>query len=478
MGRQSRHSNLKIVLPAILLAMIVMRLVWMQRKDYQVRLDYRSRANLESVYRRAPGSCAFPFARFNLGLPNSQIIGKSNQLMLRPDQNYPWLHSPLWKSVLRSNCEKSRLQPKRIIQSQQLWWIGTVTLAALTVRFLSGSWLLPLITAATLMSRGSLINEIGRISPNEVIFFCVMLWLASTVHFLRTGSGISLAFSTIAGIGATLTETSLVSLLITLPLGLGLGYIIRRRLAGPIIRRFKAERRTNHKQILEPQTDDIASLSVNFIRKLFRLDELPSISADRTQSKLVERGSLLRTIELPFALWIFQKKRWARVLFLQLLTAFILITIGLLNWDPLPWNQMSLFSLSTWMHHEWILLGHPLDLHFVISLVVIILCAIQPPSEGILCFFEVAWILLISLLLTTVIGLALDYYDWQRLVDSGLLAPNDNPVRWLRGIHLLVWLEPAIIGFAIAGMFNLLKIIDINLFHQEPVEKEAPRTEV
>ena len=473
MRRKPSRSSWKIILPAILLSMILMRLVWMQRKDYQVRLDYRSRADIEAVYRRSPGSCAFPFARFDQGIPSSTLEDNRATFMFEASSEFRWLQSPLWQSVLKRHCHQSRLTPKSIIQAQQAWWIATITLAALTVRFLSGNWLLPLITAATLMSRGSLINEIGRISPNEVIFFFVALWLASTVHFLRTGSGMSLLASTLAGVGATLTELSLLSLLITLPVGLGLGFFIRRRLTGPIIQRFKAERKRVSQNA--PAQDD-ANLIVLFIRKLFRLDELPSMQAEDQPEHNIERGSLLKTIQLPFALWVFQKQRWLRVVSSQLVVAFLLISVAMLTWHQFSWSTLNFNSLTTWMALEWNLLIRPVDLHFMISLLVIGACAFQSPSEGILCFFEVAWILLISVILTLMGALWLDFVDWSRLVDGSKLAADENPIRWLRAPHILVWLEPAIIGFAIAGMFHLLKIIDISLFNQSSDEIETRKS--
>ncbi len=447
--------------------MILMRLVWLQRRDYHVRMDYRARANLEAVYRESPGACAFPFARFDrsIAVPLDEVAAPV--MIFDPIESFRWLQAPAWQSLLRSQCHQGRLQPDMLVRFQQWQWVTTVFLAALTVRFLSGTWLMPLITVAALMSRGSLVSEVGRLSSNGSIFFCMMLWLASTIHFLRTGSGITLTSTIAAGTAAMLLDLSLAGLLMALPVVLWLGFLVRRRLTGPILNRFRQERRKPTPRVKMEGIDELGGEVIAFIRRAFRLDSLPMMTSDTTDPTHVSRGGLFRTIRLPFALWIFQNRRWFRVVTAQLLAALGVGALAYIFWYGVGAPSIGDLHIGTWFQHQWQLLVRPIDFHFAASLLVIAICALQSPSDGILCFFEVAWILLISLLLVILGAVALDFLDWHRLVGLGRVVPTDNPTRWLRAPNVLIWFEPVVIGFAIAGLFNLMKIVDFWLFSKE-----------
>jgi hypothetical protein len=103
------------------------------------------------------------------------------------------------------------------------------------------------------------------------------------------------------------------------------------------------------------------------------------------------------------------------------------------------------------------------DLHLAVSLVVIVLCAVQSPAAGLSSFLEGVWLALIAGVLLAAAACLSDAADFglvRSLVEAGIIDPlamgvTPRPV--------MLWLEPAVLSLGVAGVYNLMKVLDTRM---------------
>jgi hypothetical protein len=103
------------------------------------------------------------------------------------------------------------------------------------------------------------------------------------------------------------------------------------------------------------------------------------------------------------------------------------------------------------------------DLHLVASILIVALCAVQAPGNGLQSFFEMTWLLIVTTLFLFGAALIADFYNVvilrQMLADgvAGASLVSLGP----RGI--VTWLEPAWLTMGAAGVYNLMKVFDTRM---------------
>jgi hypothetical protein len=366
-----------------------------------------------------------------------------------------------------------------LVKLNQWLLVGTVIMGMMMTRFITSSWTVSLIVAAMLFSRGRLLADIGDVSTDGPVMFLVTVWLACGAHYLRTGAAASLigAVATVA-IGA-LWERSLVALCLPMPAMLLIGFVYRRRLAGPVLKRLRGTRRRFRALYggdLAPVShgvwpiDDGESMFGRLSRSVRWMLGMEFAPVDREGRwrPTYQRGGLFRVINIPFLLWAYWGKRWlwlslgwlaAAAAMVSLLVAVHAVIAGPEGWQALPPLKLQAVPFGVWADA----LTERFDLHLTISLIIIVICALQSPAAGLSSFVECIWLTLfggVALTAAAALADAMDAGLIQRLASSG---QGDPLLATLAPRPVVLWLEPVMLSLGVAGIYNLMKVLDTRI---------------
>ncbi len=450
-----RWRRIRIAIPVILLSMILARLVWMQLRSYPSATSPRAVISNEARLSEDDSACRAKRSTLN-GL---RLQGATAGPVERA---YLALSSPGYAVIGLLGCNLDQPSEKVTVKLNQWLFVATVLMATLMTRFLTSSWTISLITAAMLLSRGRLLAEIGTASVDFPLMFCVTTWLAAVSHFIRTGAALSLAGAVIASLIAASFDRSMIALTLVVPVFLMVGILYRRQLARPVIRRLRGMNRKRREVYAKAGGMHVAEAPSVFgrftgtVRWMLGM-EFPPLELPTGPRLSYERGSLFRTIDVPFLLWIYWRKRWLRAT-IGWLAVFVL---ALLIFSTLPgadWAIPEAFAKA---------LTQPLqgrvDLHFATSLAIIVVSAAQSPAAGLPSFLEGMWLALLALVLVLAASVMADAGDrlmLARLLSSGLRDPLLMALPPRAGG---LWLEPVILSLGVAGIYNLMKVLDTRI---------------
>jgi hypothetical protein len=374
------------------------------------------------------------------------------------------------------------LGDRHIIRFNQWQFAATVLMATLLVRFLTSSWTISLIVSAMLLSRGRLLAELGHISVDGSVMLLVTAWFASMAHYLRTGATASLVAAVLTALAGALFDEALIALALGAPLMLLGGFLLRKRLAKPVLQRLRGlSRRMRHfgpgDTALQPdEAESFVGRVSGTVRWMLGLEFPPHENRHRWPGRH-EKGGLFRTIEVPFALWVYGKRRWLKLLGIWLAAALVgaALALGahqllasLTEASGLPplldlMGGGASADFGAW-HRSWLVaFARRFDLHLTLSTAVIITCALQSPAAGLTSFFEGVILVLITCSVLIVGAYLADFADWSLLqslkredLEAGVLGA-------LRTRPVAVWIEPVILSLGVAGVYNLMKVLDTRI---------------
>lgn len=475
-------SRWRVVIPLALLGMIFMRLIWMQLRTYAFSQDSRAIIALEFLHDRVDDRCKYAhfFPEGSSGPSNAAAGSEARKAESRQGLTRAWLTSVGYALEGLFLCRQDWLEDRPVARLNQWVFTGTVLLAVLMTRFIASNWTVALAVGAMLLSRGSLLSQLGSVSADGMIGLLITAWLAAGAHFLRTGATASLVGMGGAVAFASVYERSLMFLCMPPVLLLGAGYIWRRRLARPVIKRFRGARqrqmRLASSAAASLETDTAVARIAATVRWMAGLEFPPVRDAEPTDYR---RGGLFRTIQAPFLLWVYSRKRWTKLAmaWVALLALLILVGIGLFGWVAGPVGAGSgggtdaeaarLFAaafrhgLGSRWYEGWIAeaIGR-FDLHLWGSLTVMVVCAAQSPAAGLAGFLELIWLAMATFVVILIAALGADALDAalvltlgkDRLATAMMLDMGHRPV--------VAWFEPAILSLGAAGVYNLMKVLD------------------
>ncbi len=176
-----RSYEWKLALSLSLLFMILMRLVWMDLRSYPPYYPPQNRLVSSQNLRADP--CLRSFE-----LRQKQALVRSEEVWPRPS----WGESVVYRALVHGSCRLQNFDEQVFIRYNQGFLISLVFAAALLTRFLCRSWIMALMIAVSLLSRGRLISMNGTISPDLAMGALLLFWAAGLGHFLRSGAAILL----------------------------------------------------------------------------------------------------------------------------------------------------------------------------------------------------------------------------------------------------------------------------------------------
>ncbi len=172
-----RASEFKSALIVTLLSMILLRLVWMDLRSYVITYEPQNRSAFDRS--ETSGSCRRSFSLRQLG-PEKPHQG----IWERPG----WADSNLYQSLLLASCRNGVFHDAGFVRYNQGLLIACVVFCVLLTRVMARSWVVGLMVAVALLSRGRLIAANGQISGDAMIAVGFALWVMCLGHWLRSGS--------------------------------------------------------------------------------------------------------------------------------------------------------------------------------------------------------------------------------------------------------------------------------------------------
>lgn len=481
-----RWRRLRVVVPLALLVMILMRLVWMQLRSYPVVPDLRASVAVEEAQARYGADCGY-----DLEAVRGQYAKPEQRTAL--SLALGWIETPGNTALAWVSCRAGLTDVHQFARFNQWMLAATVIAAALLTRFITSSWTVSLIVAAMLLSRGRLLADLGRVSSDSIVFFCVTAFFSCLGHYIRTGSRITLTAAAAVIIVCSLVERAGLALALVMPVALLLGYLYRGPLLKPVVHRVRsvnkqlrefyrmARARSAQNQGSTParaDDGDVESILGRFtggLRWLLGM-EFPEESHGTVRINY-ERGSLFRTISVPFLLWAYARGRWLRLVIFWGAVLGIVVALSMIYYGNAVGEQARQLlpevlrgldprlggNLAIW-HEAWSWLSFErVDLHYIVSIGVILLCAVQSPTAGLNGFLECAWLALIALFMFAAVALGLDFVD--AMVVHELHASHVREILFagVGARPFLLWLEPVILTLGVAGVYNLMKVFDTRI---------------
>jgi hypothetical protein len=463
-----------------LVLMVLVRLIWMQLRHYPISIDSHIVPSLDFVNTRFDGECRStrPLLRVV-----SEPLSGSLLAQNRNDRSILWWFTHPGAVFLGFTSCLSDLSPEDFYVKWNQWILGiTVLGAAFLVRFCTSSWTAAAVAATVLLSRGRFLADIGVVSSKSVLQCLTTLWLAAGAHFFRSGSVALAIFGALCVMVASVFDGATLILSLALPIFLILGFSQRKRLAKPMIRRFRGQ--PGDLIEIPAQSDLGLNDEGSFLRRMGKTvrwvlgTEVPSLMRLPTQRPDYRRGGVFFTLKVPFLLWAFYRRRWLTMIFFGFMAfgfGMLLLVISKCAVLGSKWvsvedlianismdSRVNLIN-AAWMKN-WLEAGRLYwDTHYTLSFVVLLVCGFISPARGLPAYWETVWLMLIAL-----IGLA-TFCLLGDLLDSLVVAaflPSSQTLSQVLGIRTLLpreffsWMEPCVLSLSVAGIYNLIEVLD------------------
>ena len=463
-----------------LVLMVLVRLVWMQLRHYPISIDTHIVPSLDFVNTGFDGEC-----RSNRPLlrGGSEPVGGGLLAQNPHDRTILWWFTHPGAVLLGFASCLSDLSPEDFYVKWNQWVLGVTVLgAAFLVRFCTSSWTAAAVAATVLLSRGRFLADIGVVSSKSVLQCLMTLWLAAGAHFFRSGSFVVAIFGALCVMVASLFDGATLILSLALPTFLLLGFSQRKRLAKPMIRRFRGQ--PGDLIEIPGQSDFGLNDEGSFLRRIGKTvrwvlgTEVPSLMRLPTQRPDYRRGGVFFTLKVPFLLWAFYRRRWLTMILLGFMAfGFGVLFLGISKWAVLGSKWGSLEALTTDVLMEsriklintawikgWMEAGRLYwDTHYTLSFVVLLVCGFISPARGLPAYWETVWLMLIALLGLGILCLLGDILD--ALLVAAFFSSHQTPsqvlgVRTLLPREFFSWVEPCVLSLAVAGIYNLIEVLD------------------
>jgi hypothetical protein len=462
-----------------LVLMVLVRLVWMQLRHYPLSIDPRTKISLDMISGRYDGECRG--SRHLLRTFFEAGDGGFTEKSRTTGAVLSWIAAPGSVFMGVAAC-MSDLPPEVFFVKWNQWLlIATVVGAAFLVRFATSSWTAAAVAATVLLSRGRFLSDIGLASSKSLLQCLITLWLAAGSHFFRSGSWVVAVFGCICLMIASCFDGVMLVILLALPTFLLLGFSLRKRLAKPMIRRFRGQ----PGDLIEiPGQGDQGKANGSLLRRMGQTarwvlgTEVPSLMRLRTQRPDYRQGGVFFTLKVPFLLWASYRRRWLSII-LWGAAAFCsgIVGLALVKWGVLgsDWTHLRELPAGEWREGAWKVLHVPWlrgwlaagwhfwDTHYTLSLAVLVVCALISPARGLPAYWETVWLALIALVLLALASFCGDVLD-ALLFSSPLVAQETISrvfgVSQLPPREFFSWMEPVVLSLAVAGIYNLIEVLD------------------
>lgn len=475
-------QRFKLILALSFLVMLLMRLIWTELRTYSIETDTRALITARFMSELIYEPCARQVIKTYASTKGPVRVDLVPEVGLA---GY-WFASPALIGVGRYLCVDNVFKVKKLITLNQWTFIGTTLLCALLVRFLTGSWTIGLFAAVVLMSRGRLISGIGVIGTENFVSFACTLWFTCIVHFIRTGSLLTLIIGALTVMAGALFDQTIVFLNFAMPVFLGVTFFSHRRYAYHFLKMLRKQRKLIQleREVVEESPPIERRQRVSFTEILESMLGLrgPAFFRIPAWHRLYERGRLFSSTDTPFCIWAFFRDRWIKlVVFWIACAAVSTLTLTLLIygtwltfgggdifpiWKALESNFGAVFF--GWLKASVSSLAKRFDLQLTASLACIIVASFFSPIRRATGFVDSIRVLIAALIIMLGGAFVFSHMDamilhWVQIREQSVaFAPIDR-------VQLLFqWMEPVILSCGIASIYFLLMALRV---HEYPLTK-------
>lgn len=426
--------------------MILSRLVWMQVRSYSFDhttnsyIQHDNNGNLNSelceMIKQHPAGFGKHDHRMKGDLKKDRI-SQIKALMFSPSLTL--LHIGI--------CE---LAPQGISEESYLKWhiklmLMTVFVCTLLARVLTSSWLIALLVATVLMSRGALLAQIGWLSMDMLISFFLCLYMLCTVIFLRTCSTSVFRLGFLVFLAMVALEPFLFVAALTLPL-----YLFFVSPKSPI-------------QAVVNEPNLLKTLTIPWATWAFAQPEPQELQDEKSSIRLVDvRYSLLAmsACALGLALWVHFE--WG-YFFLGRMRSLSQVFSVWTQWNGGEFVLALLMSFGLWLKSMlWVcILPYVLNLHFGLSLLLMITVAFSLVSSvtriqreqflNFLIFFS--GVTISCFISVFFLNFLISLFFLDDFSSVGNMVFEDIPLR-----SIMAWFEPLILTYGVCAVFSSIPI--------------------
>ena len=459
--------------------MILMRLIWMQLRTYPVEYENRAVASLAAATSEFPSICPQGPAGID---HRSELL---NFGLSYSDVN---LIAPGYTVAGLLLCKLEQFDSKAFVRMNQLLFCASILAAVMLTRFITSNWMLSLVVAAMLFSRGMLLADIGSVSTSYIVMFLFMAGFACFAHFFRSGSKTMALFGTISFSLLMLVDRSLWFVCLV-PLNLlFFAWLLTRNLPGFRLLRSQTEKQVTKTASLSSLrqgyqgdfSSQFARLAGTF-RWFFGIEfgsKDQQVEREERQEKRASSlvpGGLFRVMNLDFYNWIYDKARGLKLAILLFSGCFFGLAADFLLTRFLSGSYATgffthLFPVSDLLStirlnsqgFLWTQLGR-VDMHLILSFFITALCTVQHPRAGLAGFFELSTMALFLCIGVAVFGTFTDAAEYRWATDHYRIL-GQKPIEAVYGIRAwMQWLEPLILTMGVVGFYNLMKVLDTRI---------------
>ena len=399
------------------LFMILSRLVWMQLRSYDMAWDSKTLFVFQNLSPDRIQGCPEKDLFQQLPLPVISPNTRANAFREFSPDLFLRVSIPFF-------CQTK--SPSLVFFNWQwIMVVGIILASVFSSRILTGSWVIALLTGAALLSRGSLLAQIGLFSADLSLTCLHSLLLCCLIHFLRTASPVSAILSSLSLIsGSFLSE----------------GFLMISLLIPPCM----------------PFFFQVLTLSKNS-KDLHRSSEAPA-------------GRIFQPARSPASDWFPEIYGRRSLILWWIITAFFSLAVGLIGLPqekPLPMafpaleNSHIPLTKIPMLLKLWLQLNFSaFDFHYGLSLFFILVFKIKASERLRWKLDEPLHTFLTLTILTACGALLLDLpylarLDW--LPENLRLYPLEMPLIRPSLIYFANWSEPAILTLGIVCFYHMLK---------------------
>lgn len=327
----------------------------------------------------------------------------------------------------------------------QIALLATVFSSAFMIRFISGSWLFALFSSNILLSRGSLITQIGFYETDLLIQMLLMFWLTGVAHFLRSGSFHIFCFSLLSLVLGFCLDELVIFMMLPMFLLLMLlksSFLLKDH---PTLANYRQKAIRKIDRML-PSTDFVLNTAIRKFSLVLetgssfqRLSQYLSFSSEEQTSRLFS------TLKEPFLVWFKTASDTKKLL---KMTCFFLLLCTL----AIFFNETHLlprYAKKEVLEKDWITIFlEPIDFHYGICLCLLFFNLIHASSKGLKGVFEMSWLIVSTFIILAISSfIVYTFFSQQHL--SMLLSTH----------RIAIWFEPIILSFGFAAFYHLIKIV-------------------
>jgi hypothetical protein len=463
--------QLRVVAFLTLCLMMVMRLVWMELRTYNIEVDARGLITLRFLQETYQTPCSSSVWD-SLGPTKAPV--RIDRLSTVGPAGY-WISSPGLASLSSYLCAETGFDSKRLVR-MNLWFLtATLMFATLLSRILTGSWLMGLMTSVAILSRGRLLADVGTFSATLPLALGLMMWFTFAAHFLRTGHLLSLFLALLTSALGSVIDRPMVFLPLAFPLLILTLYRRRRLNALIVLRQMRWHRQMA--QALESQDTALeegfwAHQKIRF-REGLRILLGGGSSFPRKDRPaweiLYKRHSFFGAMRVPFALWIFKNRRAERLSVISVITIASVIalmiafsaglwwTFGQGSGEAPFWSMITTglgHKIAAWVREVWLSPSARIDTFMILSALFIILLSLRPPISGTHEGVSFARFFLLSALALFLGALIADYADALLLASLHQKGLSMDIPRVNRTRDFFLWVEPSLLVIGIASLWQ------------------------